>query len=142
MATRPSVYTQFTNIRVLPSGYQVTLTRGGNEFSRHFAGHSENSLQAALRFRDKALRELPSKRINAIPRQVLAAVGRTEAVVGVSRTPSRSIYQVSFREKDKWKGRAFGWGRMRTEADAYAAAVAFREQVVRQASSSRKSKRA
>ena len=122
--------TEFTNIRVLPSGYQVSVTRAKIEFSRHFAGHSDASLNAAVRFRDKALRELPPKRINPVPREVLAAVGLDREVVGVFRHPRRSFYQVSFREKGKWRTRSFSWNK-RDEADAYANAVAFREELVR-----------
>src|SRR5688572_12736830 len=100
-AAKPSRFKpviEFANIRVLPSGYQVTVTRSKIEFSRHFAGHSEASLQAALRFRDKALRELPPKRLNPIPRTVLAAVGLKTETPGVCRNPPRSFYQVSYRE--------------------------------------------
>ncbi|MBA2744372.1 MAG: hypothetical protein H0U43_08735, partial [Chthoniobacterales bacterium] len=64
-----NLVTEFTNIRVLPSGYQVSVTRAKVEVSRHFAGHSDASLKAAVRFRDKVLRELPPKRINPVPRK-------------------------------------------------------------------------
>ena len=123
---RPLAFTEFTNIRVLPSGYQVTVTRAGNEFSRHFAGHSEKSRRAAIGFRDKALRELPPKRLNEVPGAVLKALGLAKPVVGVFRTPRRSLYQVSYPEGNRRRTRAFGWGRNRSEADAYAAAIAFR----------------
>ncbi len=124
-----NLVTEFTNIRVLPSGYQVSVTRAKIEFSRHFAGHSDASLNAAVRFRDKALRELPPKRINPVPRKVLAALGLDREVVGVYRHPTRPFYQVSFRENGKWRMRSFSW-KKRDEADAYAAAVAFREELV------------
>lgn len=134
----PLLVTEFTNIRVLPSGYQVSVTRAKIEFSRHFAGHSEASLQAAARFRDKVLRELPPKRINPVPRKVLAALGLDREVVGVYRHPTRPYYEVSFSENGKWRMRTFFWNK-RDEADAYAAAVAFREELVRQSErSSRK----
>ena len=130
---RSKPVTEFTNIRVLPSGYQVCVTRAKIEFSRHFAGHSDASLKAALRFRDKALRELPKKRLNPVPRKVLAALGLDAEVVGVFRHPRRSFYQVSFREGGRWRARTFSWKTV-NEADAYAAAIAFRASVVRASS--------
>ena len=126
---RPAAITEFTNIRVLPSGFQVTLTRSGLEFSRHFAGHSEESRRAAIQFRDKALRELPPKRLNDVPRPVLKALGLSSAVVGVFRTPKREMYQVGYRDAGKQRTRAFSWS-WRSEVDAYAAAVAFRHEII------------
>ena len=131
---RPKAFTEFTNIRVLPSGYQVTLTRAKIEFSRHFAGHSDASLAAALKFRDKALRELPQKRLNPVPRAVLKAVGLEHEAVGVFRHPRRQFYQVGFKEKGHLRMRTFSW-KKRPEADAYAAAVAFRRTVERRSGS-------
>ena len=125
-AKRPKAVTEFTNIRVLPSGYQVTVTRAKIEFSRHFAGHSEKSLRAALRFRDKALRELPKKRLNPIPRKVLRALGLEREVVGVFRHPTRSFYQVSYREGGRRRMRSFFWKEDEDEANAYATAIVFR----------------
>ena len=126
----PKPVTEFTNIRVLPSGYQVTVTRAKIEFSRHFAGHSDASLKAALRFRDKALRELPTKRLNPVPRKVLAAVGLETEVVGVFRHPKRMFYQVTYRDGDRTRARTFSWRNV-AEAEAYAAAIAFRASQVR-----------
>jgi hypothetical protein len=57
---RPKIFSEFKNIRVLPSGYQVTVTRAKVEVSRHFAGHSERSLNATLKFRDRLLRDMPT----------------------------------------------------------------------------------
>ena len=125
--------TEFTNIRVLPSGYQVCVTRAKIEFSRHFAGHSDASLKAALRFRDKTLRELPKKRLNPVPRKVLAAVGIEAEVVGVFRHPRRSFYQVSYRDGGRWRARTFSWNKV-GEPAAYAAAIAFRAGLVRASS--------
>lgn len=127
---RSKPVTEFRNIRVLPSGYQVTVTRAKIEFSRHFAGHSDASLKAALRFRDKALRELPPKRMNPVPRKVLAAVGLETEVVGVSRNPRRLFYQVAYREGGRMRSRTFSWKYVK-EADAYAAAIAFRAELVK-----------
>src|SRR5450432_1387502 len=102
---RSKPVTEFSNIRVLPSGYQVCVTRAKIEFSRHFAGHSDASLKAALRFRDKVLRELPKKRLNPVPRKVLAALGLDEQVVGVFRHPKRSFYEVSYSERGRMRAR-------------------------------------
>jgi len=123
--------TDFKNIRVLPSGYQVALVRSGNEFSRHFAGHSAQSWQAAVRFRDQALRELPDKRINKVPRRVLSALHLTRPVVGVFRHPGRTFYHVTYHDKDRSRGKAFSWGKLRSETEAYAAAIAFRKKSIR-----------
>ncbi len=127
---RPHAITEFKNIRVLPSGYQVAVVRAGTEFSRHFAGHSAQSHRAAVRFRDKILQELPPKRLNPIPRRVLTAVGLTRPVVGVFRHAKRSMYQVGYREEGQARNRAFTWNEKRIEAEAYAAAVAFRKKMV------------
>lgn len=127
--SRSGPVTEFTNIRVLPSGYQVSVTRAKIEFSRHFAGHSDGSLKAALRFRDKALRELPAKRVNPVPRKVLAALGLDTEVVGVFRNPARLFYEVSYRDGGRLRSRTFSWKQM-PEADAYAAAIAFRAGIV------------
>ena len=128
---RPAAFTEFKNIRVLPSGYQVTLVRSGNEFSRHFAGHSERSYRAAIRFRDQTLRELPDKRLNKVPRRVLAALGLMKPVVGIFRRPNRSMYQVSYKERRRQRNRAFSWGGEISEAEAYATAIAFRKKTIR-----------
>ena len=72
MKKRPRLFTEFKNIRTLPSGYQVAVTRGKIEFSKHFAGHSRKSFQAAMRYRDRLRRELPDKRKNIIPRSLLS----------------------------------------------------------------------
>ena len=128
---------EFTNIRTLPSGYQVTITRSKVEFSRHFAGHSEQSLAKAARFRDQVLRELPTKRVNPVPRYVLKALGVPAEVVGVSRHSTRPFYQVPYRDRGKMRTRSFYWhGGKKAEAEAYAAAVAFRAEFVSRSLSS------
>ena len=122
---RPKAFSEFTNIRVLPSGYQVAITRAKTEFSRHFAGHSERSLQAALRFRDRVLRDLPDKRLNPIPRRVLAALGLKKPVPGVFLRGQQDAYSVTYREGGRVRTRQFSYKAM-PEVDAYAAAVRFR----------------
>lgn len=130
---RPRAITEFKNIRVLPSGYQVAVVRAGIEFSRHFAGLSEESHRAAIRFRDKTLRELPPKRLNKIPPRVLEASGLTKPVVGVFRHSGRSMYQVGYRdEKGHQRNQAFTWSARRSEEEAFAAAVAFRKEMIQE----------
>ena len=128
---RPRAITEFKNIRVLPSGYQVAVVRAGIEFSRHFAGLSEESHRAAIRFRDKTLRELPPKRLNKIPPRVLAAAGLSKPVVGVFRHSGRSMYQVGYRDQEgHQRNRAFSWSAGRSEEEAFAVAVAFRKKMI------------
>ncbi|PYK39976.1 MAG: hypothetical protein DME49_02020 [Verrucomicrobia bacterium] len=125
---RPRAFQEFRNLRVLPSGYQVSVTRGKMEFSKHFAGHSAKSLQAAMRYRDQLRRELPDKRKNIVPRRLWAALNLKRPAVGVFRHPKRHMYQVTYRDRDgRLRTRAFGWTDRAAEIDAYAAAVKFRK---------------
>ncbi|HEV3410385.1 MAG TPA: AP2 domain-containing protein [Chthoniobacterales bacterium] len=127
MRKRPKTFSEFTNIRVLPSGYQVAITRAKTEITRHFAGHSEESLQAALRFRDRVLRSLPDKRLNPIPRRVLAALGLKEPVPGVFRRGWQNAYSVMYEDRGRKRARQFSY-KLRPEVEAYAAAVQFRRE--------------
>jgi hypothetical protein len=132
MKKRTRLFTEFKNIRVLPSGYQVAVTRNKREFSKHFAGHSKAALKAAERWRDRLLRLLPDKRKRQIPRRVLAAVGRKKPAVGVSRSPKRRFYQVAYRDRRRaQRVRIFSWADRAGEIAAYAAAVKFRRQLER-----------
>src|SRR5438034_10419700 len=97
---RPHAFAEFRNLRVLPSGYQVAITRRKREFAKHFAGHSKQSLQAAMKYRDALLRLLPNKRKNDIPRRLLTALNLKKPIVGVSRHPTRQLFQVSHRSRD------------------------------------------
>ena len=124
---RPRALQEFRNLRVLPSGYQVSVTRGKIEFSKHFAGHSRKSLQGAIRYRDRLRGELPDKRKNTIPRPLLAALNLTKPAVGVFRRPDRRFYHVSYRDRDgRLRSRTFPWADREAEIDAYMAAVKFR----------------
>jgi hypothetical protein len=119
------------NIRVLPSGYQVCVTREKTEFSKHFAGHSARSLRLAETYRDMLLRVLPPKRQHEIPRRVLKALNLKQPVVGVTRYPKR-CYAVSYRDKARRiKTRTFSWRTPKDETKAYAAAVQFRKTKVK-----------
>lgn len=115
------------NIRVLPSGYQVCVTREKTEFSKHFAGHSPKSLRMAETYRDMLLRVLPPKRQHEIPHRVLIALKLKQAIVGVTRYPKR-CYAVSYRNKaGQVKTQTFSWRDSKGEITAYTAAVAFRK---------------
>jgi hypothetical protein len=125
--------TEFKNIRVLPSGFQVTIVRGKIEVSKHLAGHSERSYRLALRCRDQLLRELPDKRLNKIPRRVLRALGLTKPVVGVFRSRKRKFYQVAYRESGRQRCRTFFWTGD-DEPEAYRRAIEFRKRTISHAS--------
>jgi hypothetical protein len=132
MKKRPRIFTEFKNIRLLPSGYQVVVTRNKKEFSKHFAGHSKQALKAAERWRDSILRLLPDKRKRKIPRSILAAVGRRKPAVGISRYPERRFYQVAYRNRNgAVRARTFSWSDHKGEIRAYAAAIRFRRALER-----------
>ncbi len=120
-------YSEIRNIRVLPSGYQVAVTREKTEFSKHFAGHSAKSLRMAETYRDMLLRMLPSKRRHQVPPRVLAAVGLKQPMVGISRYP-KGCYAVCYRDQAKrMKTRTFPWRDGKGEIAAYKAAIQFRK---------------
>jgi hypothetical protein len=124
---RRGLFAEFKNIRTLPSGYQVAVTRSKKEFSRHFAGLTDESLQRAMRYRDQLLKKLPPKRNNPVPRHVLAAAGLTKPLVGVYRHVGRRFYQVSYRdEKGTQRGMTFSWRTREEEIEAYRTAVELR----------------
>ena len=123
---RSGAITDFKNIRVLPSGYQVTIVRGKIEVSKHFAGHSEKSYRAAVRYRNQLLRELPDKRRNKIPRRILRALQLSRPVVGVFRYGRRKFYQVTYRESGRQRSATFSW-QGDDELDAYRTAIEFRK---------------
>jgi hypothetical protein len=129
---RPRFFSEIKNIRTLPSGYQVAVTRNKKEYSKHFAGHSRRALKAAERWRDRMLRLLPAKRKNAIARRVLTALGLKQPVVGVSYHPRRNLFQVSYSARNgRMRGRSFHWSSRGGEIAAYAAAVRFRKGLLR-----------
>jgi hypothetical protein len=128
---RKKPFTEFKNIRVTNDGYQVVITRGKIEFSRLFARHTKKSLRAAQQCRDQLLKELPSKRINVIPRRILVALGLSQPVIGVFRHPQKQAYGVAYIDKTgRRRSRSFSWS-SDGEVAAYAEAVAFRKQSIR-----------
>jgi hypothetical protein len=129
---RPRFFNEFKNIRTLPSGYQVAVTRNKREYSKHFAGHSRDSLKAAEKWRDQMLRLLPNKRKNKIAPRLLSALGLKNPVVGVSNHRRRKMFQVSHRAKNgRMKTMGFSWSTPKEEIAAYAAAVRFRKKLLR-----------
>ncbi|MEO5720361.1 MAG: hypothetical protein ABIR71_02695 [Chthoniobacterales bacterium] len=124
--------TKFSNIRVTNDGFQVVFVRAGIELRKYFAGHSPESLRAALKFRDRALKEIPDKRLNIIPKRVLKALGLEEPVVGVFRPTGRNHYSVTYTDRDgRKRSRAFSWRHRDEEVAAYAKAAAFRKKTLR-----------
>lgn len=108
--------------------YQVRIERGGKRvFDRSVVGHSEESLSEAKRLRDEALRQWPPRvvRTNAIPAQVLAALGLTKPVPGICRLPSRSVYRVHCYNRSGRSHYEQFYYRVVPEEVAYAAAIAF-----------------
>ena len=119
------------NIRRNRCGYEVVITRARNKFSYSIVGHGDQSLKAAMELRDKLLAEAPPRRKNAIPRGVLRELGLSEPVIGIYRLASRSCYRVHWYDstgRSRLKGFYF---RRVSEVDAYAAAIAFREELDR-----------
>ena len=120
------------NIRRSRGGYEVVITRAGHKFSYDIAGTGDKSLKAAMKLRDELLREAPPLRKNAIPRRVLRELGLSEPVIGICRLASRSSYRVYWFDatgRRRLKGFYF---RAVPEADAYAAAIMFREELDRE----------
>lgn len=126
---------ELRNIRLTNDGFQVFFYRNGKyALTKHFAGFSEESLAAAKIFRDQADKSLPSTRRCEIPPEVLKALSLDSAVDGVARCHQRSCYRVSYRKQDgRDTARSFYYRQIREE-EAYAAAIAFREELLRTSS--------
>jgi hypothetical protein len=67
--------TELRNISKAIDGYRVGIMRDGEMFSQSFVGLSEDSLSAAMKFRDEALKILGDPRDDAVPKNVLQALG-------------------------------------------------------------------
>ena len=126
-----SARTELRNITKSDHGYSVRFVRGGENFDRHFAGVSEESLSAAIRFRDQALKVLGQSHYGSVPGRVLQALRLSRPVVGVARQALTSSYVVTYKD-------AKGQSRLRhfyflyvPEEDAYAAAIEFLEQTLK-----------
>jgi hypothetical protein len=123
---------EFANIRVTNDGFQVTITRARQELTAYFAGHTDKSLRAAMRCRDRMLRQLPDKRRNPVPRRVLQALGLTAPVVGVFRPRGRGHYSVIYADRTgRKRTRVFSFRDPEEEIAAYAEAIALRQKSLR-----------
>src|SRR5207249_10689464 len=110
MKKRQVEHREFTNIRILPSGYQVAITRNKKEYSKQFAGHSKDSLKAAHRWSDRLLRLLRNKRSQPILARILSKLRLKQPVVGVSRYEMRRFYSVTYHgAKGRTRVRTFSW---------------------------------
>ena len=107
------------NIQTQPDGYTVSFMRNGETFSRSFAGATEESLSAAIRFRDEAL-EILGESFSEIPERVLKSLGLSAPVPGISRSTGKSLYSVQDAKLQKRRSFSFTY---LPEEDAYAAAI-------------------
>src|SRR5258708_33968657 len=127
MKKRQGAYREFTNIRILPSGYQVAITRNKKEYSKHFAGHSKDSLKAAHRWRDRVLRLLPNKRSQPIPARILSKLRLKQPEVGASRYEPPRFYSVTYHvARGRTRVRSFSMRAPKGEWAAYTPAIKFR----------------
>ena len=121
---------EFSNIRVTNDGFQVVFVRARLEVTKYFAGHTEESMQAAQQYRDKMRKKLPNKRVNDVPKPVLKALGLSEPVVGIFRPAGREHYAVIYTDrKGQKRTRAFSWQKQ-SEKEAYAQAIALRKKAL------------
>lgn len=115
---------EMRNIRLHPGGYQVVIHRNNEEFSRCFAGFSEEVLQSAMEFRDALVAQAPRIFAHPIPQHVLDELGFKEPAIGVTHWPKRSCFRVSAPPCRILQN--FYYRRV-SQADAYAAGIEFRE---------------
>jgi hypothetical protein len=115
-------------IRRTTTGYQVTIYRGIAKFDKTFKEFSPESLQRAMQARDEALARLGPRRLHLVPEEVLRSLGLTGPMIGITRFPKRSVYRVDYRENGKARVKLF-YFRHVPEADAYAAAIAFTDEL-------------
>jgi hypothetical protein len=105
------------NIQVKEDGYLVSFMRRGEIFERRFSGITDESLSAAIKFRDEALKILGEKS-NSVPAHVLKALGLSAPVPGISRNAAGSAYRLSGGDSPQ----EFPFEFLKEE-DAYAAAI-------------------
>jgi hypothetical protein len=110
------------NIHAKEDGYVVSFMRRGETFARNFSGITDESLSAAIKFRDEALKVLGENR-HSVPAHVLKALGLSAPVPGISRNAAGSAYCLS-RENSKRADmpQEFPFEFLKEE-DAYAAAI-------------------
>jgi hypothetical protein len=110
------------NIHVTQDGYMVKFMRRGESFQRHFSGLTDQSLSAAIKFRDEALKIL-GELYNSVPAQVLKALGLSAPVPGITRDAGNSTYVVAVpNAKSARLQQKFPFEFLKEE-DAYAAAI-------------------
>jgi hypothetical protein len=110
------------NIDMARSGYKVRFRRDGKIFRRSFHGLSEESLSAAVKFRDEALKILGENH-QAVPAHVLKALGLSLPVPGISRMAAKSSYKVTNSCVAKSPKQTDFSFKFLAEEDAYAAAI-------------------
>lgn len=79
------------NIYSVEGGYAVSFTRDGETFARSFQGHTEESLSAAIKFRDEALKILGERPSN-IPVRVLKALGARSCTWHIAKCRRFSVH--------------------------------------------------
>jgi len=109
------------NIHVKEDGYMVSFMRRGETFNRHFQGVTDQSLSAAIKFRDEALKILGEPRIS-VPAHVLKALGLSAPVPGITRDATNSLYVPATDGKRTGVRQRFSFEFLKEE-DAYAAAI-------------------
>lgn len=118
------------NIHAKDDGYVVSFMRRGETFSRQFTGISDESLSAAIKFRDEALKILGEKR-NSVPAHVLKSLGLSAPVPGISRNAAGSAYRLQREDSKKADmPQEFPFEFLKEE-DAYAAAIECVEAVLK-----------
>jgi hypothetical protein len=110
------------NIHVKEDGYMVSFMRRGETFNRHFRGVTDQSLSAAIKFRDEALKILGEPH-TSVPAQILKALGLSAPVPGISRDAANSTYVVTTPDAKRASVRQKFSFELLKEEDAYAAAI-------------------
>jgi hypothetical protein len=112
-----------TNIQVKENRYEVRFMRHGKMFARRFPGLTDESLSAAIKFRDEAVKILGETKKNPVSAHVLKALGLSAPVPYISRDAAgtRFILRVAV-AKQRGVPEEFPFEFLKEE-DAYAAAI-------------------
>lgn len=116
---------EMRNIFAEENGYAVSFTRHGETFSRRFYGKTEATLDAAVEFRDKALKVLGELRDRAVPARVLKTLRLPAAVPNIYHSGKAYVAHLG-----KGKTQTFSFAYV-AEEDAYAMAIASLEENLR-----------
>lgn len=126
------------HIRRYTHGYEVVINRSGRKVVyRHFRGFSQQSLEGAMRFRDEIVGSVAPERANSVPAHVLEALGLSRPVIGVYRLPQWSVYRVEYRDGEGNRKQRQFYFRQISETMAYAAALAFRKDLLKRSNIAR-----